>query len=76
MVCTLGLVDDVRLLLDAGADATLEGKVWEEDEDVVGDQQEFPLSAAAWFGHTEVTYLLYPNLTLNLPICIYPIPNP
>jgi ankyrin repeat protein len=57
MACTGGVLEDVRLLLDAGADVKLEGKECEEADDDEELVQASPLTAAARKGHADVVGL-------------------
>jgi ankyrin repeat protein len=54
MVCAQGVLVDVQLLLDAGADPALEGAAEQEGQRF----QLLPLSAASLYGHIEVVRLL------------------
>jgi ankyrin repeat protein len=58
MACTQGDVDDVRMLLAAGADPTLEGGEWQPADPAEGRCREFPLSIAASYNHTAIMELL------------------
>jgi ankyrin repeat protein len=62
MACDVGALEDVRVLLWAGADVTLEGVGWVEETvgapPSIPPPQKFPLGAAARKGHADVVKLL------------------
>ena len=57
MACTQGILADVKLWLDYGANPALEGKQFAK-QDGRGDWQVLPLIEAADHGHSEVVKLL------------------
>ena len=57
MACTQGILADVKLWLDYGANPALEGKQFAK-EDGGDDYQVLPLTEAAEHGHSEVVTLL------------------